>query len=72
MFFKITPLHGPHGKRRSIVESWFTELLHGNGHGADPQKTSYVELTVAEQRTKNIPPVVACASATEGCLQVVA
>jgi hypothetical protein len=38
-----------------------------------PHKTSYiiasiVELTIAEQQTINITPVVACASATEGCL----
>jgi hypothetical protein len=59
----------------SIVQSSFTEPLHSNGNGADPQKTSYViavELTVAEQRTINIPPIVACPSATECCLQVVA
>jgi hypothetical protein len=31
-----------------------------------------VELMVAEKQTKNIPPIVACARATEGCLQVVA
>jgi hypothetical protein len=62
---------------RSIVESSFSEPLHSNGHGADPQKISYVipstvELTVAEQRTINISPVVACVYATEGCLQIVA
>jgi hypothetical protein len=62
---------------RSIVESSFTEPLHSNGHGAEPQKTSYViastvERTFAEQRTINIPPTTACASATEGFVQVVA
>jgi hypothetical protein len=36
------------------------------------QKTSSVALTVAEQQTINIPPIVACTSATEDCLQVVA
>jgi hypothetical protein len=32
----------PTEKGRSIVECSFTELLHSNGHGTDPQKTSYV------------------------------
>jgi hypothetical protein len=30
----------------SIVESLFTEPLHSNGHGTDPQKTSYIIVTL--------------------------
>jgi hypothetical protein len=54
MVSRITPLHGPHGKRSLYSWCFFTERLHSKGHCADRIENATLHCCLACIRSRGV------------------